>query len=167
MFNLHFLRISNSPVLSNLWLHNCSQNCCHFLSHSRDVSYVSATACEMLSLFPCKLSEHNLPLCILSCFNGSYQHVHSFVRFLHPIPFGRSIVRIILTTVTSIMQFAWPTMFFAWGTVLIAKSYLFRLFGDAGVNRLHLLLTFSPFWFNHAGRLSLHFYIVLNLLKNQ
>jgi hypothetical protein len=51
--------------------------------------------------------------------------------------------------------------------VLVAKAYLFRLFGDVGVGRLHLALSFSPFWFNYIGRFCLHFRLVLNLLKNE
>ena len=51
--------------------------------------------------------------------------------------------------------------------MLIAKAYLFRRFGDAGVDRLHLALSFSPLWFNHTGRLCLHFRIIFDLLKNQ
>ena len=51
--------------------------------------------------------------------------------------------------------------------MLVAKAYLFRLFGDAGIDRLHLALSFSPFWFNCAGRLGFQFRVVLDLLKNQ
>jgi hypothetical protein len=39
-----------------------SRNCCHFLSCLHKVSYACETACGTLSLLPCKLSEHNLPL---------------------------------------------------------------------------------------------------------
>ncbi len=74
---------------------------------------------------------------------------------------------IILMTVMSVVQFVRPAMLFALGTVLITKAYLFRHFGDVGVDRLPLALSFSPFWFNHAGSLGLHFHIVLDLLKNQ
>ena len=68
-------------------------------------------------------------------------------------------------TVMSIMRFVRPTMFFAKGRVLATEAYLFRLFGDVGVDRLHHALAFSRF--NRTGRLSLHFCIVLDLLKNQ
>ncbi len=51
--------------------------------------------------------------------------------------------------------------------MLVTEAYLFRLFGDAGANRLHLALSFSPFWFTCVGRLGFYFRIVLNLFKNQ
>ena len=51
--------------------------------------------------------------------------------------------------------------------MLVAKAYLFRLFGDAGIDRLHLALSFSPFMFSRSGRLGFHFRVVLNLFKNQ
>ena len=51
--------------------------------------------------------------------------------------------------------------------MLVAEAYLLGLFGDAGVDRLHPAFTLSPFWFNHAGGLSLHFCVILDLLKNQ
>ena len=51
--------------------------------------------------------------------------------------------------------------------MLIAKAYLLRLFGNAGVDRLHLALSFSPFRFNRAGRLGFQLRVVLDLLKNQ
>ena len=51
--------------------------------------------------------------------------------------------------------------------MLIAKAYLFGLFGNAGIHRLHLALSFSPFWFNRAGSLGFQSRVVLDLLKNQ
>ena len=51
--------------------------------------------------------------------------------------------------------------------MFIAKAYLLRLFGDAGIDRLHLALSFSSFRFNRIGRLSFHFRVVLERLKNQ
>ena len=51
--------------------------------------------------------------------------------------------------------------------MLVAKAYLFRLFGDAGVDRLHLALSFSPFRFNRIGRLGFQLRVVLDFLKNQ
>ncbi len=73
-----------------------------------------------------------------------------------PIPFNRSTAGIELATVTYVVQFVWPTMFLAYGTLLITRAYLFWFFGDAGADRLHLALTLRPFWFNHAVGLSLH-----------
>ena len=51
--------------------------------------------------------------------------------------------------------------------MLFAKAYLFRLFGDAGVDRLHLALSFSPFRLNCVGRLGFQLHVVLDLPKNQ
>ena len=51
--------------------------------------------------------------------------------------------------------------------MLVAKAYLFRLFGDAGVDRLHLAVSFSHFRFNRVGRLGFQLRVVLYFLKNQ
>ena len=83
-----------------------------------------------------------------------------------PIPFDRSTIGVILTTVMSGVQFVWPSMFFAQGAVFITKAHLFRLFGDVGVDRLHLALSFSPFGLDCMGRHSLYLCIILDLLKN-
>jgi hypothetical protein len=56
-------------------------------------------------------------------------------------------------TVTSVVGFVQLAMFLAQGTMFVAKAYLLSLFGDAGVDGLHLVLTFNPFWFNHLGGL--------------
>jgi hypothetical protein len=61
------------------------------------------------------------------------------------MPFDRSTIRIELMTVMSVMLFVWPAMFLAQGALFITKAYLFGLFWDAGVHRLHLSFTLSTF----------------------
>ena len=146
---------------------NCSRNDCQFWSHLHNVSCASETACRILFSLPCKWSEQICPfafslfwmifICkfILSCPSCA------------PIPFDRRSVGIKHATMTSIVWFVQSTMFFALGALLITKAYLFSLFGKAGLNWLQLAFPLSPFWFNHAGGLSLYFCIIFNLLKNK
>ena len=114
---IHFVYISYTKLIPPCYpirdFMNCSLNHCHFLNHLRELF----TLVQLLA--ECFLDFHANQLKIICpfAFSWVWMVVVSMSVLLcatcTPILFDSSTIRIILATVTSVVWFVWPTMFFA------------------------------------------------------
>ena len=81
--------------------------------------------------------------------------------------FDWSTILVEVTAVTRVVTLEQAPMFLAQDTVLISPAHLLVLLGDSGVNGLHLVLPFSPFWLVRMGSLGIKIGVVLNVLQHE